>query len=223
MTSNNRDCIEELFKLEVIKDIVSGLPGWVANLNAEDCEEQAGHQSEMVIQRQIAIRLKTWFPSAKLVRQNKMLVKKDGRTYIPDIIIDNIGGDCWAIFELKTLLNTDQLQIADIREDLQKLCEYETCHPNALCLFMLVASESKLTNSRRQTSWSDLPISIDGDLFLSPTPRPQLINKTHVAIPWVSSTIPPYAFVYVWLVRHKDRVDAPRVGSYQYWARMHKQ
>ena len=217
--SVNEKTGEVLFEPEILKQLVRRLPSFADHLNAEDGEVEDGHQSEMVLQREIGIRLKTWLPSSSLVRQNEMLIRENDRIYIPDIIINKIGGGCWAIFELKTLLLTDQLPITRILEDLEKLCKYEVAHPNALCMFILIASEEKLTNSRRQRSWEGLPISIDGDVFLSTSQRPQEINSTHVAIPWLINDASKPA-VYIWLVRHKDRQDAARSGTYGFHARM---
>lgn len=210
---------EVLYEPEILEQLVRRLPKFVDHLNAEDGEVEDGHQSELVLQREIGKRLKTWLPSSNLVFQNEMLIREGNRIYIPDIIINKIGGGCWAVFELKTLLLTDQLPIKLILEDLEKLCKYEAAHPDALCMFILIASEEKLTNSRRKKSWADLPISIDGDVFLSTTPRPQTINSTHVAIPWLINDESKPA-VYIWLVRHRDRQDAARSGTYRFRARM---
>ncbi|MCK6407425.1 MAG: hypothetical protein L6Q60_15615 [Rhodocyclaceae bacterium] len=213
---------EVLFSPNIIQPLVERLPGWVDHLNWEDGEDSDGHQSEVVVQREIGMRLKTLLPATELVRQNKMLVSDSDGKHIPDIIIDEIGGGCWAVIELKTLLEGDQLPAAEILEDLHKLCKYENSNPNALCMFMLVASENKLTNSRRQQNWETLPISINGDVFLSASPRPQEINDTHVAIPWVMSSVAQAAHVYVWLIRHSTRIENPRVGSYRFNARMER-
>lgn len=210
---------EELFQPEILEQLVRRLPSFVNHLNAEDGEVADGHQSEVVLQREIGKRLKTWLPSSKLVRQNEMLVEEGSCKYIPDIIIDKIGGGCWAVFELKTLLLTDQLPVSYILEDLDKLCKYEVQHPDALCMFILVASESKLTNTRRLKSWEDLPISIDGDAFIPANTRSQKINDTHIAIPWLFND-ESAPFVYIWLVRHNCRADAARTGAYRFHARM---
>lgn len=217
--SRTRLASEELFEPPVIEQLVKRLPSLVDHLNAEDGNVVDGHQSEMVLQREIGKQLKTWLPSTSLVRQNEMLVKDNNQKYIPDIIIDKIGGGCWAIFELKTLLQTDQLPVKYIRDDLEKLCKYEEAHPNALCMFILIASESKLSNSRRARSWEQLPISIDGDVFIPANMRPQKINETHVAIPWLFND-ERAPLVYIWLVRHNNRRDAPRIGTYRFRARM---
>lgn len=217
--SPNERTGEVLFEPEILEQLVRRLPSFVNHLNAEDGDVEDGHQSEMVLQREIGKRLKTWLPSSSLVCQNEMLIHENDRTYIPDIIINKIGGGCWAVFELKTLLLTDQLPITLILEDLEKLCKYEVAHPNALCMFILIASEEKLSNSRRKKSWEGLPISIDGDVFLSTSPRPQTINSTHVAIPWLINDESKPA-VYIWLVRHKDRQYAARSGTYGFRARM---
>lgn len=210
---------EQLFEPEVLGQLVQRLPSFVDHLNAEDGEVADGHQSEMVLQREIGKRLKTWLPSPTLVRQNEMLVKENDQSYIPDLIIDKIGGGCWAVFELKTLLRTDKLPISYILEDLEKLCKYEAKHPEALCMFILIASEEKLTNTRRQKSWEDLPISIDGDAFIPSKMRHQQINDSHVAIPWLFND-ELTTCVYIWLVRHKNRAGASRTGSYCFHARM---
>lgn len=210
---------EELFEPEILQQLVKRLPSFVNYINSEDGEIADGHQSEMVLQREIGKHLKTWLPSSNLIIQNKMLVREGDNGYIPDIIINKIGGGCWAIFELKTLLLTDQLSVDLVQEDLEKLCKYELAHPNALCMFILIASDEKLTNSRRMKSWENLPISIDGDAFLSTAPRIQVINSTHVAIPWLFNDEAKPS-VYIWLIRHNDRKNATRSGTYSFCARM---
>ncbi len=210
---------EVIFESPIFSELVTGLPAFVSHLNAEDGQLQDGHQSELVLQREIGKRLRTWLPSTTLVRQNVMLASDASHRYIPDIIIDRIGGGCWAIFELKTLLQADQLSANAIRQDLRKLCKYAAVYPDAFCLFLLIVSESKLNNLRRQTSWATLPISLAGDAFAAPSDHAQKIDDSWMTQPWLfNTTLSP--FVFIWRVLHIDHIAAPCPVAYRFHARM---
>lgn len=126
------------FKPDIFQPLVDALPSLVESLNFREGALGDAAQSELVIQREIAMFLKARLPCASLVRQNQVLIRDGGGACLPDLIIDRIGGGCWAAIELKLQLAGDRLSLANIKRDVDKLCRYKARHPGAHCVFLVV-------------------------------------------------------------------------------------
>jgi hypothetical protein len=99
--------------------------------------------NELVVQSEIAANLKVRLPCPTLVRQNQVLIRDAIGACLPDVIVDRIGGGCWAAIELKLLLAGDRLTDELLEHDIDKLCRYKSFYPHAHCIFLLVGSGSR--------------------------------------------------------------------------------
>lgn len=140
------------YVVEILQPIVNGLPSLVERLNLEEGATGDAGQSELVIQREIAVSLKARLPAPSLVRQNELLIRDESGACIPDIVINNIGGGCWAAFELKVHLAGDSLPHARIKRDFDKLSRYKASHPGAYCVFLLVCKANSNELAQRNES-----------------------------------------------------------------------
>lgn len=168
----------------LIKRLQDGLANLVAAENATIGFQADGHAAELFIQRLIVKVLIPHVPGPDHIRENEpKIVTPTAGECIPDITITKVGGGLWGIFELKTLLVDDKLNVKNVTDDLNKLCEYKKLHNDVACLFILVGSNNKLFNSQRARYWKTCPIKYDGDIFDTIHPSPQCIGNEYVAVP----------------------------------------
>ena len=162
---DTKEAKEVEFAVEILQPIVNGLPSLVERLNLEEGAMGDAGQNELVIQREIVVLLKARLPAPSLVRKNELLIRDQGGACIPDIIIDNIGGGCWAAIELKVHLGGNRLPHARIKRDFDKLARYKAEHPDAYCVFMLVC---RATQRQDVTGLSDaIDFEAIGDEYLA--------------------------------------------------------
>lgn len=225
MSDSTKNMHEVLYEPDIVHPMVHGLPSWVDRLNAEEGMSPDAHQHEIVVQREIAARIKTWLPCASLVRQNEMVVRDGRKPCIPDVIIDNVGGGPWAILELKLLLADDRLSAPQIRHDLNKLSLYKTAYPDAHCIFLLIAQQERLQVALRSAPWQALPIRFDSQRNDEQTQIEfgvsRLINGTHRADAYASSVPHGPTRAFAFEVRSVQSGQASTIDRYRFTARMH--
>lgn len=137
---HDRKVADTLYSRPVFQLLVDSLPCIVEAMNVDDGADADAPQNELVVQREIARLLKARLPCATLVHQNRMLIRDEKGACIPDVIIDRIGGGCWAAIELKLKLPGDRLTRELVTRDIEKLARYKAFYPSAHCIFLLVAS-----------------------------------------------------------------------------------
>ena len=142
------------FDVEIMQPVVDGIPSLVEHLNMREGAEGDAAQSELVVQREIVALLKVRLPCPSLVRQNEIVVRDEDGACIPDIIIDRIGGGCWAVIELKVHFEGGRLSQARVERDFEKLCRYKGAHPSAHCIFLVVGKAAKRERSLETVSRS---------------------------------------------------------------------
>jgi hypothetical protein len=149
---------EEYFAREIFPSIVNYLARWLECISAEDGTTVEVHLPEAVIQYQIGTKLKSWLPSGELVQQNLAIPHGGRDVFIPDIVIERLAGGCWAVMEIKTMLAGDQLSMAQVGHDVNKLCQFKQAYPEAHCVFLLVTNQKRLLSMAGSSIWSALPL-----------------------------------------------------------------
>lgn len=174
------------FKPRLLQILNERLPLSIAYQNARIGAASGEHQMEAVVQQTMAELLAPHLPAPELIVQNrKVLSTTKLGTCIPDLVLMTTEGDYWGFFELKTLLRSDTLSIAEVTRDLEKLIAYKKKYPEAAAIFSLVGSRSRLFHPKRIKAWSALKINYDRASFISNALRPQVIDSQskYVAIP----------------------------------------
>lgn len=137
--------------------VADSLPCLVERLNIDEDAQADAAQNELVVQREIVALLRARLPCGSLVRQNRMLIRDTTGVCIPDIVVDQIGGGCWAAIELKVRLAGDSLPRSLVLRDFDKLCRYKAVHPEAHCVFMVIESSKHsfvtAANSKSRGAW----------------------------------------------------------------------
>jgi hypothetical protein len=197
------------------------LPHDVIRENGRVGGEPPGHLAEATVQHLIARLLIPHLPSPELLRNNKEALNHPqlGRC-IPDIIIDRIGGAPWGYFELKTLLEEDQLSDDKVEHDIEKLCAYKAAHPDAAAIFLLAASRKKLFPKDTKNNWEKAGLRADLQAFKAKKLVPQnLANRSYIAIPCGWSGMNNKVVTLAWEIQPADKVQI-QSATYQFIACM---
>ncbi|MHB1737070.1 MAG: hypothetical protein ACYCQM_10960 [Acidithiobacillus sp.] len=203
-------------KINIIRAIVESYTA-IANHNKGRGKNENSHLDEYVVQDLILGRLSPLLPIncfPDIIETNRKL-KNVNENYIPDIIIKDITDNYWAIFELKTLFEKDNLSRKDIIKDLSKLHTYSEAHKNVLCCFVLVVD-----TSQQNIEYKVMPLSLSLESFSSDRQRPISIEKDKGkkfhAVPWMSAKTESAISIYLWRVCSEGEAYEAPTGDYHF-------
>lgn len=210
------------FSIPLAKLLNQGIAIKVASLNTSTGAAPDGHLAEACVQQAMVELLTVHLPSADMIKQNEKMVEHHRLGgCIPDVIVNNVGDGVWGMFEIKTLLADDQLGVAGVVRDLEKLCAYKAKYPKAAAVFLLVGSRAKLFNPNRTAAWSDLKISYDHDSFSGGSLKQQAVNEKYVAIPCGSYNVEGFPTVcFMWEIQPVGQTLQTLSSFFSYQARM---
>ena len=174
------------FPVAPLQILGAGMANAVAGANALKGQTSDSHLTEDEVQSQFVRILLPHLPSPELITERKKLTLHQSEKFdreLPDVTIWNIDRKSyWGIFEIKTLLDTDNLTVKEVMDDLDKLFKYKKKHPNAACVFALIGGQAQLFSTGRSDFRTALPIKYLERLFDTPRRRPQKV-KDYFATP----------------------------------------